>query len=102
MNNRIKKIYMVGIGGAGMCGIAEVLLNLGYKVSGSDIADSATVRHLRSLGANVHIGHLAENIDDEHVLVKSTAISDDNPEVVEARRRGIPVIPPAPVFPERS
>ena len=100
MNNRIKKIYMVGIGGAGMCGIAEVLLNLGYKVSGSDIADSATVRHLRSLGANVHIGHLAENIDDEHVLVKSTAISDDNPEVVEARRRGIPVIPRAEMLAE--
>lgn len=91
---------MVGIGGAGMSGIAEVLLNLGYTVSGSDMSDSLPVRHLRSLGADVHIGHSAANIGDEHVLVKSTAISDDNPELEEARRRGIPIIPRAEMLAE--
>ena len=100
MNNKIHKIQMVGIGGAGMSGIAEVLLNLGYSVSGSDMSDSAVVKHLRSLGATVAVGHAAENLGDVQVLVKSTAIADDNPEVVEARRRNIAIIPRAEMLAE--
>ena len=100
MNNKIHKIHMVGIGGAGMSGIAEVLLNLGYSVSGSDMSDSPVVKHLRSLGATVAVGHAAENLGDVQVLVKSTAIADDNPEVVEARRRNIAIIPRAEMLAE--
>ena len=100
MNNKIHKIHMVGIGGAGMSGIAEVLLNLGYSVSGSDVSDSAVVKHLRSLGATVAVGHAAENLGDVQVLVKSTAIADDNPEVTEARRRNIAIIPRAEMLAE--
>lgn len=100
MNNKIHKIHMVGIGGAGMSGIAEVLLNLGYSVSGSDMSDSAVVKHLRSLGAVVAVGHAAENVGDVQVLVKSTAIADDNPEVAEARRRNIAIIPRAEMLAE--
>ena len=66
MNNRIRHIHMVGIGGAGMSGIAEVLLSQGYEISGSDMADSAVVRHLRSLGAHIAIGHAPENVGDVH------------------------------------
>ncbi|MCR4667018.1 MAG: UDP-N-acetylmuramate--L-alanine ligase [Desulfovibrio sp.] len=100
MNKRIHQIHMVGIGGAGMSGIAEVLLNLGYEVSGSDMNDSAMVQHLRSLGARIAIGHAAENIPDVQVLVRSTAISDDNPEIVEARRRNLAIIPRAEMLAE--
>ncbi|MDO5536668.1 MAG: UDP-N-acetylmuramate--L-alanine ligase [Desulfovibrionaceae bacterium] len=100
MNSRIKRIHMVGIGGAGMCGIAEVLLNMGYDVTGSDMADSPNVRRLRDMGCDVHIGHAAANVGSVQVLVKSTAISEDNPEVEEARRLGIPVIPRAEMLAE--
>ncbi len=100
MNSRIKHIHMVGIGGAGMCGIAEVLINMGYTVTGSDMTDSPNVRRLRDMGCVVHIGHFASNVGTEQVLVKSTAISDDNPEVEEARRLGIPVIPRAEMLAE--
>ncbi|MDO5483381.1 MAG: UDP-N-acetylmuramate--L-alanine ligase [Desulfovibrionaceae bacterium] len=100
MKNRIRHIHMVGIGGAGMSGIAEVLLSLGYKISGSDMSDSAVVRHLRSLGAKVAVGHAAENVGDVQVLVKSTAIADDNPELSEARRRNIAIIPRAEMLAE--
>lgn len=100
MNNKIRHIHMVGIGGAGMSGIAEVLLNQGYDISGSDLSDSAVVRHLRSLGARVAVGHAAENVGDVQVLVKSTAIGDDNPELVEARRRNIAIIPRAEMLAE--
>ena len=100
MNSKIKRIYMVGIGGAGMSGIAEVLLNLGYTVTGSDMAESNAVKRLRARRATVYIGHSADNVGREHVLVKSTAIGDDNPEVAEARRRGIPVIPRAEMLAE--
>lgn len=100
MNNKIHKIHMVGIGGAGMSGIAEVLLNLGYSVSGSDMSDSAVVKHLRALGAVVAVGHAAENLGDVQVLVRSTAIADDNPEIVEARRRNIAIIPRAEMLAE--
>ena len=100
MDSRIRHIHMVGIGGAGMSGIAEVLLSQGYTVSGSDTSESAVVAHLRSMGATVAVGHSAENVTDADVLVKSTAISEDNPEVLEARRRGIPVIPRAEMLAE--
>jgi UDP-N-acetylmuramate--alanine ligase len=91
---------MVGIGGAGMSGIAEVLLNLGYEVFGSDVADGAAVKRLRGLGATVGIGHAAGNVVNAHVLVKSTAVSEDNPEVAAAREQGIQVIPRAEMLAE--
>lgn len=97
---RIRKVHMVGIGGSGMSGIAEVLHNLGYVVSGSDMAESAAVRHLRDLGIAVHIGHAVSNLADVHVLVKSTAIKDDNEEVAAARERGVPIIPRAEMLAE--
>ncbi len=100
MNNKIRAIHMIGIGGSGMSGIAEVLLNLGYTVHGSDIANSATVQRLRSLGAVIHLGHAAENIGDAQVVVRSSAVSDYNPEVQAARERGIPVIPRAEMLAE--
>lgn len=100
MNSKIRRIHMVGIGGAGMSGIAEVLLNQGYEVSGSDMSDSAVVRHLRDLGALVAVGHAAENVGDVQVLVKSTAINDENPELIEARRRNIAIIPRAEMLAE--
>ncbi|MEF3193043.1 MAG: UDP-N-acetylmuramate--L-alanine ligase, partial [Halothiobacillaceae bacterium] len=89
---RIRCIHFVGIGGAGMSGIAEVLLNLGYMVSGSDVAEGASVRRLRERGAKVWIGHDATQVHGADVVVTSTAIRADNPEVVEARAQRIPVI----------
>lgn len=100
MKHNIKNIHFVGIGGAGMSGIAEVLLNLGYHVSGSDAAESANVKRLRSLGADVHIGHAAEHVHNANVLVVSTAIAEDNPELVAARERKIPVVPRAVMLAE--
>lgn len=100
MKNKIRRIHMVGIGGAGMSGIAEVLLSLGYEISGSDLSDSAVVRHLREMGASVAVGHAAENVGDVQVLVKSTAVNADNPEVEEARRRNIAIIPRAEMLAE--
>jgi UDP-N-acetylmuramate--alanine ligase len=93
-------IHFVGIGGIGMSGIAELLYNLGYEVTGSDLRDSETTRRLKELGIKVHIGHKTENIDNAHVVVVSSAVSDDNPEVVEAKRRSIPVIPRAEMLAE--
>ncbi len=89
---RIRNIHFVGIGGAGMSGIAEVFHNLGYRVHGSDIQESAMLRHLRGIGIEVHIGHAAENIGDAHVVVVSTAIDERNPEIVAAREARIPVV----------
>ncbi len=100
MRDKVKRIHMVGIGGSGMCGIAEVLLNLHYTVSGSDISDSPTVRRLRGLGAEIHIGHSAENLQDAQVLVKSSAVRDDNPEIAAAALRNIPIIPRAEMLAE--
>lgn len=100
MNNRIRAIHMIGIGGSGMSGIAEVLLNLGYTVHGSDLAEGATVRHLRELGAKIHVGHAAGNVDNPQVVVRSSAVGDDNPEVLAARAKGIPVIPRAEMLAE--
>ena len=91
---------MIGIGGSGMSGIAEVLLNLGYTVQGSDLADGSAVRRRRSLGATIHIGHAAENVGNPQVVVKSSAVEADNPEVLTARDKGIPVIPRAEMLAE--
>jgi UDP-N-acetylmuramate--alanine ligase len=96
----IRHVHFVGIGGSGMSGIAEVLLNLGYLVSGSDLKLSDTTRHLAALGARVEGGHAASNVEGAHVVVTSTAVRTDNPEVREARRRGIPVIPRAEMLAE--
>ncbi|MEW6585185.1 MAG: UDP-N-acetylmuramate--L-alanine ligase [Nitrospirota bacterium] len=100
MFERYRIIHFVGIGGIGMSGIAEVLHNLGYKVTGSDLRESGTTRRLRDLGVKVSIGHMGENVDDAHVLVTSSAVSPDNPEVIEARRKSIPVIPRAEMLAE--
>jgi UDP-N-acetylmuramate--alanine ligase len=97
---KVFRIHMVGIGGTGMCGIAEVLLNLGFEVRGSDMNDSPSVRRLRRLGADIFIGHGAENVTDAQVLVKSTAVSMDNPEVQAAQEKGIPIIPRAEMLAE--
>ena len=75
---RIKNIHFIGIGGVGMSGIAEVFHNLNYVISGSDIAESATVKHLRGLGIKIHMGHQSDNIDNVHVVVISTAIDEEN------------------------
>ncbi|MDR3221461.1 MAG: Mur ligase domain-containing protein, partial [Candidatus Accumulibacter sp.] len=100
MRHKIKNIHFVGIGGSGMSGIAEVLSNLGYGVSGSDLADNATTRRLAALGMRVHTGHAAENIGDADAVVVSTAIGDDNPEVRAARARKIPLVPRAQMLAE--
>ncbi|MBL3582452.1 MAG: UDP-N-acetylmuramate--L-alanine ligase [Desulfovibrio alaskensis] len=100
MIGKVFRIHMVGIGGTGMCGIAEVLLNLGFEVRGSDMNDSPSVRRLRRLGADIFIGHGAENVTDAQVLVKSTAVSMDNPEVQAAQEKGIPIIPRAEMLAE--
>ena len=93
MFKKIQRIHFVGIGGAGMSGIAEVLATLGYKVSGSDLKETDVTRRLRTLGASIFIGHRAEHMEGAHVVVTSTAVSSDNPEVIAAKARGVPVIP---------
>ena len=97
---RVKQIHFIGIGGAGMCGIAEILLNEGYHISGSDIAESAVTQRLACAGAKVFIGHKAENITGASVVVISSAIRDDNPEVVAAKEARIPVIQRAQMLAE--
>jgi UDP-N-acetylmuramate--alanine ligase len=100
MLRKIQRIHFVGIGGSGMSGIAEVLLNLGYKVSGSDLKRSAVTDRLVSLGARFAEGHAATHLAGAHVVVTSTAVRAENPEVAEARRLGIPVIPRAEMLAE--
>jgi UDP-N-acetylmuramate--alanine ligase len=100
MFERFRVIHFVGIGGIGMSGIAEVLHNLGYVVTGSDVRESGTTRRLRTLGVKVSIGHSPGNVGDAHVLVVSSAIVPDNTEVLEARSRLIPVIPRAEMLAE--
>lgn len=100
MFNKYRAVHFVGIGGVGMSGIAEVLHNLGYEVTGSDLKESETTRRLTSLGIKVKIGHSRENTDDAHVVVISSAVSPANPEVVEAKQRAIPVIPRAEMLAE--
>ncbi|MFO8031917.1 MAG: UDP-N-acetylmuramate--L-alanine ligase [Desulfohalobiaceae bacterium] len=96
----LKSIHMVGIGGAGMSGIAEVLLNLGYRVSGSDLAENEAVKRLKGLGAVIYQGHAADNLQQAEVLVKSSAVNGTNPEVQAASQQGIPVIPRAEMLAE--
>ena len=95
MKHAVRHIHFVGIGGAGMSGIAEVLLNLGYQISGSDLADSATLRRLAGLGIQTRLGHLASHVAGADAVVTSTAVQADNPEVLAARERRIPVVPRA-------
>jgi UDP-N-acetylmuramate--alanine ligase len=97
---RIRRVHFVGIGGVGMNGIAEVLVNQGFDVSGSDLQESRTTKHLRSLGAKIFIGHKAEQVGGVDVLVASTAIPADNPEVAAARDARIPVVPRAEMLAE--
>ena len=97
---RVRHIHFIGIGGAGMCGIAEVLLNLGYHISGSDIANNSVTQRLQHLGVNVMQGHKAEHIHNADVLVTSTAIKDDNPEVMAAKQARIPIVPRAQMLAE--
>lgn len=93
MLGKIQRLHFVGIGGIGMSGIAELLLNQGYEISGSDIKESTNTRRLERLGARVHVGHDAGHVEEAQVVVTSSAVADDNPEVEAARQRGVPVIP---------
>ncbi len=97
---RIRQIHFVGIGGSGMCGIAEVLLNQGYQISGSDLNESANTERLQQLGASVMLGHQSENISEADVVVISSAVKSDNPEVVAAKEQRIPVVPRAEMLAE--
>ncbi|WP_087464636.1 UDP-N-acetylmuramate--L-alanine ligase [Oleiphilus messinensis] len=97
---RIKKIHFVGIGGAGMCGIAEVLMNLGYTISGSDLKASLVTDRLASLGATIFLGHQSENVENADVVVVSSAVNEENPEVAKARSLRIPVVPRAEMLAE--
>jgi len=100
MRRKVKNIHFVGIGGIGMSGIAEVLLNLGYTISGSDLSQSDITQRLAVLGARIFAGHDASHLGDADVAVTSTAVKSNNPEVLEAQRRGIPVIPRAEMLAE--
>ena len=100
MFRHVKRIHFIGIGGIGMSGIAEVLCNLGFAVSGSDIKKSKNTDRLEESGIQIHEGHAAENVGDAQVVVYSSAVKDDNPEVVAAKQRGIPVIPRAEMLAE--
>lgn len=100
MQSRVKHIHFIGIGGVGMGGIAEVLLNLGYQISGSDLQQNALIEHLRQLGATIMIGHDHRHLADTDVVVVTTAINDDNAELVAARERRIPVVPRAEMLAE--
>ncbi|MEQ1913936.1 MAG: Mur ligase domain-containing protein, partial [Sideroxydans sp.] len=100
MKHKIKHIHFVGIGGSGMNGIAEVLLNLGFQVSGSDLAESGVTQRLQTLGATIHYGHDTNNLQDADAVVTSTAVKADNPEVVAARERRIPIVPRAVMLAE--
>ena len=100
MKHKVRNIHFVGIGGSGMSGIAEVLANQGYRVSGSDLGDNAATRRLQKMGARVVRGHDAANVDAADVVVVSTAVKADNPEVVAARERHIPVVPRAQMLAE--
>ncbi len=100
MKHKVKNIHFVGIGGSGMSGIAEVLLNLGYTVSGSDLANNAASRRLAELGARITIGHAPENVEGADAIVTSTAVQPNNPEVLAARARHIPIVPRAVMLAE--
>lgn len=97
---RVERIHFVGIGGAGMCGIAEMLHNEGYQITGSDVSENKVVSRLRALGIHVAIGHAVQNIIGSDVVVRSTAITEQNPEIIAAREQMIPVIPRAAMLAE--
>ncbi|MCO6429184.1 UDP-N-acetylmuramate--L-alanine ligase [Nitrosomonas communis] len=100
MKHKVRHVHFVGIGGSGMGGIAEVMINQGYRVSGSDLASNLTTERLQKLGAIIHIGHAKENVASADVVVASTAIGPDNHEVAAARERRIPVVPRAMMLAE--
>ncbi len=100
MKHKVKHLHFVGIGGSGMNGIAEVLLNLGFQVSGSDLGENAVTQRLRQLGATVYQGHAGQHLTNADVVVISTAVGEDNPEVMAARARHIPVVPRAMMLAE--
>lgn len=100
MKHKVRHVHFVGIGGSGMGGIAEVMLNQGYRISGSDLAKNLTTERLQQLGAIVHIGHAKENVASADVVVTSTAVKPDNPEIAAARERCIPVVPRAMMLAE--
>ncbi len=100
MKHKVKKIHFIGIGGSGMNGIAEVLLNLGFQVSGSDLSDNSVTQRLNKLGAKVYIGHDGNHLGDADAVVVSSAVRNDNPEVQAARARNIPVVPRAMMLAE--
>src|SRR5258708_12925035 len=95
-----QRIHLVGVGGIGMSGIAEVLLTLGYSVSGSDTKLSSITERLQNLGAVIYEGHQAPNVEGAHVVVVSSAVKSENPEVVEAPKRKIPLLPPPEILPQ--
>jgi len=98
--DRIRRLHFIGIGGAGMSGIAEVMLNLGYEISGSDMRENSAIRRLAKCGAKIHIGHAAANIKGCDVVVVSTAVDENNPEIIAARAEHIPVVPRAEMLAE--
>ena len=98
--NKKLNLHFIGIGGIGMSGIAEVLLSLGYHVTGSDLNESANVLKLKELGAKIYIGHKTENVKDVQIVVYSSAVDDTNPEVIEAKKQGIPIIKRAEMLAE--
>ena len=100
MKHKVKHLHFVGIGGSGMNGIAEVLLNLGFQVSGSDLSENAVTQRLRQLGATVYLGHAERHLTNADAVVVSTAVGQDNPEVLAARARHIPVVPRAMMLAE--
>jgi UDP-N-acetylmuramate--alanine ligase len=100
MKHAVKHIHFVGVGGAGMSGIAEVLRNQGYLISGSDLSDGPVLRRLQALGIKINIGHAAGHIVGADAVVTSTAVQEDNPEVLAARQRKIPVVPRAMMLAE--
>ena len=92
MKHKVKNIHFIGIGGSGMSGIAEVLFNQGFEVTGSDLTESAVTKRLMAQGIKVVVGHLAANVDCADAVVVSTAVAQTNPEVVRARERNVPVV----------
>lgn len=100
MKHKVKSVHFVGIGGAGMGGIAEVLINLGYKVSGSDLTENMTTERLQKLGASIYSGHAKDNVSNADVVVTSTAVKSDNPEIIAAREHHIPIVPRAMMLAE--
>ena len=92
MFRHVKKLHFVGIGGIGMSGIAELLINQGFKITGSDINDSKVIQNLKDKGADIFKGHHKNNITDAEVLVYSSAVNEDNPEIIAAHEKNIPII----------